>query len=207
MNFLEIDAEMADHLDFALLHLRFARDFMWRTGLKKELYDEGWAYGHDYNGTGELERSQFDTITKLLMPGITTDVEELSLTESEELREMTFDFDVENPPPFFDDYIYVAEFLGPEEEMKAWSSFFKMFLPESHIGYWQDAHWGQGQTPRSHFLWLLSHEQFVYMEAFTAMVSAWEVKIYYDHIADQCAWRTLRGSVNTCPQSEPITKA
>ncbi len=39
-------------------------------------------------------------------------------------------------------------------------------------GYWQDAHWGQGQTPRPPFLWLLSHEQFDYMKAFAAMVSA-----------------------------------
>ena len=203
MSFIDIDDELADHLDFALLHLQFARDFMWRTGMKNEFQNEGWAYGRDWNGTDELIQSQFMTITKLLMPEITTDVMQLSISESEEFSEMIFDFAIDEKT-FSDDFIYVVTFIGPDEELKKWSSFLKMVLPDSQIGYWQDSHWSEGQAPRPHFLWLIAEEQVIYMDAFAAMVSVWEVKTYYDNIANQCAWRTLRGSVDACPEGEPV---
>ncbi len=202
MSFVD-DTELTGHIESSLIHLQFARDFMWRTGMKEELIEEGWLYGADWNGTGELEASQFHIVVKLLMPELTVDVEQLVIGESEEWEEIEVNFD-RNRPPFSDEFVWVAEFRGKQEELQAWASFLNMFLPGGHIGYWTQEHWTESE-PQTHFLWLVPQEEFLYMEAFTAMVSAWEVKTYYDHLANQRAWRELRGSTDADSTFRSVT--
>lgn len=187
-----MDEETRDHLALALNHLRFARDLIWSTGKLAEFNELSWPYGTDHNGQGEVTACQLDTVAKLLIPELQT-VVELFCVEDEEFLASFTDRRGETMDPMTYPIEYVAilvQFTGDEKELLEWEYLLKWLSPRSVMGRYEE-------NMMPHFVWMIPTEEGVdesAIDAYYAMLKAWEVREFYEHTANSSAWRQFRGS-------------
>ncbi|KPV42574.1 hypothetical protein [Alicyclobacillus ferrooxydans] len=186
--------ELREHLYRGLEDIWFIRDFMRRTGFIDEVDQEGWGYGYDMNGMGDLEDAQVQSLMALLAPDLEVEVSVPDLESGTWIDVMTL-ADITDP---IQELIHNAptlsvHFQGEPQELRKWAHFIHWLLPNTNLIQQKPAGSTLGQLFWTDIYWVIDWEWHSTLEAWEALLRAWEVMTFYEHVADASRWRILRG--------------
>ena len=188
-----IDGEQADFYYEAITHILFLRDFLRETGMVNEMNNESWYYGIDWNGGDAIIDQQFSVVVDLLGNGdIRGDCGSFYADPGDFPEENTgvmVKVDTREPltlDDFADSELWIQhEISGDPEAVAKWFHFLKWLRPDALLA--QDQTRGNG-----HFYWFLNYENMSLHDEWSALISAWKVMEFYDHIANASEWSQLR---------------
>lgn len=193
--------ELREHLYHGLEDIRFIRDFMRRTGFIDEVDREGWAYGYDMNGMGDLENAQVQSLMALLAPELEVEVS-VPDVESGTWVDVMNRTDI---TAFVQEVIHNAptlsvHFQGEPEELRKWAHFIHWLMPNTNLMQQEQIEQTLGQLIWTDLYWVIDWEWHTTLDAWETLLKAWEVMNFYEHVADASCWRILRG--RDCPTAD-----
>ncbi len=185
--------ELRDHLYSSLNDIWFIRDFMRRTGFVEEVDQEGWAYGYDMNGMGDLENAQVQSIMALLAPDLEVEVAVPDLESGSWMDVMT-GLDITDP---IQELVHNAPTLsvhmkGEPQELQKWAHFIHWLLPTTNLIQQEPTEESLGRLVWTDIYWIIDWEWHTTFDAWETLLKSWEVMTFYEHVADASRWRILR---------------
>ena len=189
-----MDEYFAEHAYKSLLHIRFLRDFMRRTGFIEEI--ETFPYGAEPEGYygDSLTGCQLREFMPLLEPDMTTDVM------------WGYEPDVESPVLVLEngemveeelDFCAIFTFSLPvkkEHTLMKWWHFIKWGAPYMSLGRFVNSEDDGGEC--NFCIIVPEPDESQLMDVYYALLGAWEVETYYGNIANAVSWQEIRGTRN-----------
>ncbi|KPV45688.1 hypothetical protein [Alicyclobacillus ferrooxydans] len=200
--------ELREHLYHGLDDIWFIRDFMRRTGFVEGVDREGWAYGYDMNGMGDLENAQVQAMMALLAPELEVEVSVPDVESGMWLDVMTR-VDITGP---VQELIHNAptlsvHFHGEPQELRKWAHFIHWLLPNTNLIQQERAEQTLGHLCWTDIYWVIDWEWHTTLEAWETLLRAWEVMTFYEHVADASRWRDLRRGDCAASNADPSSAA
>ncbi|WP_029422769.1 hypothetical protein [Alicyclobacillus macrosporangiidus] len=174
-----LDDELREHLAEGLLHLDFLRQFLRRTGFTEEIDNLGWPYGMDMNGPGDqIYDAQLEIMLRLLAPGLTSQVIFTSGDDEMWAHCHWLEGDVPDEEVVYDiGCVIIIKGQDPQQvaEWRHWIWWMAQRKLQSFIGV-------HDTIEEPHFVWVLPEAiTDEIMAAWDVILSAWEVKQFYEH--------------------------